>query len=1040
MSSRCPRCPEAELPDDSRFCCLCGLRLGTEAPAAGAAPDPYTPEHLDWLSSSPREGERKRVAVLLADVAGSLSMAHCLEPEDVHAVMDGFFALALDAVHAEQGTINQFRGDGFMALFGAPRARGHEALRAVRAALSLRQATEGYSRAVRERFGVSFVVRTGIHAGLVWVGPIGKTLRLDYTAEGPTVGLAARLEEAAQPGEILVSGEVAERVKEYVGLRCHGESSLRGVPEPVAVHAVTGAGEAETRLDVERARGLSPFVGRRRELEGVASRLAAVGPGQALWLEVRGEAGCGKSRLALEVRERSGWRWLEARCREADGSRAYAAWIDLLGRWGQQGIGAEAAEKPLRLARGEEGARSPESVAAAIRDLMGESFGAGPASILFEDTQWIDPSSRRVLEHLLRAPPGGGLRLLATSRGEGGVAWPADLPVQRVDLGALDEVASSELATGLLGSQASEEPLVALVTERSGGNPLFVEELARALREGPEPVREAARLEVAWKRSPVRIPTTLEEVIEARIDALPEPAKRLLQTIAVVARPLDAELLEAIDSEAGPELGSLLDSLVQRELLVRLFQGLDFRHVMFRDVAYRQIVRDRRQRIHGRCAAVLAARPGARTAAAASEIALHYDRAGEPAHAVPYFAEAGHAYLALTASEEAVAHLRRAWEILTNLDPADASLRVGVGLDLANALNSLDRSGEAAAVLHALAPAELETQDRLRVAVACISSGWVTYSEAGDVAAARRSLDRGIDLTDESPEGLRIRATGHAYRLRVEHMDGEIERAVASARRVSELATAGGDRFGLVLGKSNEGCIRCDAGEVERAASLCREAARLAEDARHELGIAISQGWLAKALCHRGEAGPALCAADRAGQIGERLGQVGVLFQAEIWRGEVHLLQGDPRSAAEAFARLAEINDRWPTTLDQGARGALELGRFDEAIEQAERCLAAEPPRLVRARALRTLGLAIGLSRPAEAERAEALLGQSLSLCDDLGLRPLAAHACAGLGELWLARGRGERAAYYGDRAVRDWEACGMPVHARAGRRMLAGD
>ena len=167
MNPACPRCGAADLPAQSRFCLACGMPLAAADSGAGAEPEPYTPEHLgrDVLNTqSAMEGERKQVTVLLTDVAGSLSMAQRLDPEDVHVVMDGFFAMALDAVHAEQGTINQFRGDGFMALFGAPRARGDEALRALRAALEIRRATEAYSRSVSARFGVPFVIRMGIHA------------------------------------------------------------------------------------------------------------------------------------------------------------------------------------------------------------------------------------------------------------------------------------------------------------------------------------------------------------------------------------------------------------------------------------------------------------------------------------------------------------------------------------------------------------------------------------------------------------------------------------------------------------------------------------------------------------------------------------------------------------------------------------------------------------------------------------------------------------------------------------------------------------
>src|SRR5690606_28734222 len=184
MTFRCTCCGADGLPAESRFCLRCGAPLGAAAQAAA-----YTPDHLAAVLArrSAREGERKQVSVLVADIAGSLAMAHRLDPEDLHALMDGLFALALDAVHAERGTINQFRGVGFMALFGAPLARPHHARDAVRAALAIRRAAEGSARLVDERFGVPLLLRVGIHSGPVWVGSIGDRLRRDYTAEGPTV-------------------------------------------------------------------------------------------------------------------------------------------------------------------------------------------------------------------------------------------------------------------------------------------------------------------------------------------------------------------------------------------------------------------------------------------------------------------------------------------------------------------------------------------------------------------------------------------------------------------------------------------------------------------------------------------------------------------------------------------------------------------------------------------------------------------------------------------------------------------------------------
>ena len=234
MTPTCPVCGGAELPERSRFCPFCGGELAVSPAADAAPPQAYTPPHLvrEVLGGeSTREGERKQVTVLFADIAGSLAIAEALDPEDIHLIMDGFFGLALEAIHAERGTINQFRGDGFMALFGAPRALRDDAARGLRAALTIREAVREYDRSVRERFGVPVLLRLGLHSGAVWVGSIGEDLRRDYTAEGPTVGLAARLEQSATPGQILLSEATAQRAHPYIEVRDLGIQRFDGLPE-----------------------------------------------------------------------------------------------------------------------------------------------------------------------------------------------------------------------------------------------------------------------------------------------------------------------------------------------------------------------------------------------------------------------------------------------------------------------------------------------------------------------------------------------------------------------------------------------------------------------------------------------------------------------------------------------------------------------------------------------------------------------------------------------------------------------------------------
>jgi adenylate cyclase len=1031
MTRSCPACGLDALPAQSVYCLRCGVAL---ADAGGAAP--YTPPHLKPVLKrrAALDGERKDVTVLMVDVAGSLAVAERLDPEDVHVLMDGFFALALDCVHAERGTLNQFRGDGFMALFGAPAALENHVAHAARAALAIRRASEEYNRSVRARFGVPFVIRIGAHCGPVWVGAIGTDLRRDYTAEGPTVGIAARLEQAASPGQILVSDLLAERVRPYAEVVSLGSRVLRGVSVPMEIHELVRAGPHETPLDVERARGLGPLAGRDAELARIRARLAAVERGAALWLELVGDAGIGKSRLAHEARAREGGVWLEGRCREPEATRAFSLWLDLLRRWPAALAADEPVAATLRALGGDPVPRSQGEIEERVRGLLALVAGAGPISIHVEDAHWMDRASRRLIDSLLANPPAAGIRFLATARPEGPASPVSSARGERIALDPLPLRVCEALAGLVLAADPACAALAELAAVQSGGNPLFALELARAFAEGDAPLREAAQLELGLRRSPVRVPTTLRDVIAARIDALPDAEKSVLQSASVIGRPFAASQLGALDA-AAPDADPVA-ALIARGLLVAGGGELDFHHDLVREVAYGQMPRTRRQDLHRRCAEWVLGSARAETPAGYAEIGWHRDRAGESRLAVRALAAAGRTYMTLFAAREAAAQLGRAWEILAGLADAerDAAESTEVGLALVTALNLLDRAGEASAVLERLAAAGAAPDGAARLAEACVESGWVAFSERGEGERALALLDRGIALAHDGGQRI-VEAQGHAYRIRVCHLDARIGDAVESARRVAELGTAAGERFGAIFGIGNEGYVACDAGDVARSLALTREAYELAREAQNEVARALTSAWLVKVLVFHGDAEQALRIAEEAREVARATDQQGALYNAESWGGAALLLLGQSQRAADAIERIATINSRWPSTLDWLALAQLEIGRFAEAAEHARRCLAQEPPRLIRVRVLRTFGLALALGSAPDFERGECAIDESLSLAVACGLVPHAAAAHAALAELCARRGDSRRVHYYAERARKEWVSCGMAAHAEQAER-----
>ena len=324
---RCVSCA-AELPAEARFCDECGtpiqeLGVGDQGSAGprGLISDPraYTPQHLATKILTGRrtlEGERKPVTVLFADSVGSTALAEHLDPEDVHGIMDHCFRMLADEVYRYEGTVNQFTGDGIMALFGAPIAHEDAPERAVRAALGMQAAIARYGEELRRERSLDFHIRVGINTGLVVVGKIGDDLHMDYTAIGDTTNLAARLQTAAAPDTVLISDHTAKLIAGRFLTRPVGPLQLKGKSKPVAAHEVVRA-LPRAPLVAPSEHGLTPLVGRSAEVTALETTFEHVRAGRGQIAFVVGEAGIGKSRLIYEFRRRLGERavtWLQGRC------------------------------------------------------------------------------------------------------------------------------------------------------------------------------------------------------------------------------------------------------------------------------------------------------------------------------------------------------------------------------------------------------------------------------------------------------------------------------------------------------------------------------------------------------------------------------------------------------------------------------------------------------------------------------------------------------------------------------------------------------
>src|SRR2546430_11936255 len=336
LTLTCAKC-NTELSTGAAFCFACGQPVAA-APGGQrfTSPDAYTPRHLAekiLTSRSALEGERKQVTVLFADLKGSMELLADRDPEQARKLLDPVLERMMEAVHRYEGTMNQVMGDGIMALFGAPLAHEDHAVRACYAALRNQESVKRYAEGVFRSFGVPIQIRVGLNSGEVVVRAIGSDLHMDYTAVGQSTHLAARMEQMAQPGTILLTPETLSLAEGYVEVRSLGPVPVKGLAAPVEVYEVTGVGPARTRLQAAAGRGLTRFVGRDAELEQLrrAQQLASTGHGQVA--AIVGEAGVGKSRLVFEFTHShrlQGWLVLEAASVSYGKATSYWPVIDLL--------------------------------------------------------------------------------------------------------------------------------------------------------------------------------------------------------------------------------------------------------------------------------------------------------------------------------------------------------------------------------------------------------------------------------------------------------------------------------------------------------------------------------------------------------------------------------------------------------------------------------------------------------------------------------------------------------------------------------------
>ena len=959
---KCPNCG-TELPAGFKFCGGCGKALDA-APAPPPAPVATARALAD---------ERRTVTILFADISGFTAMSEKLDPEVVQEIMDRAFERLTAVITGYGGTIDKYIGDAVMALFGAPVALGDDPERAVRAGLGMQQVMKDYAEELKRMRGFGLAMRVGINTGKVIWGRVGGAGEKTFTVMGDAVNLASRLEHAAPLNGVLIGESTQRHVRTRFSLEALEPIQVKGKAEAQRVYRVLGEVAAPARATVMGPR--SPFVGRDEEMAPLTAAIAAIkagGPGVVATLNAT--AGSGKSRMVLELRheaEEAELRTLSARAAPFGHGAPFAPWGDLLDRAaGLAGLAAGAARQKLRewleetapeagvdarwfdeltniadtadpevQRRRENPAQFRQNLREAVVTWLWAAAKKRPTVFFAEDLHWWPAPSLELLANAAQVARKAAMVLLATRRPDPvAIEWPPEKDDRVISLGPLDESALQALAHGVLGAEVPKG-LVARLLSTSGGSPFFAEELVQAyidtgaLRTTPD---RAGWIWDEAKAERANLPTTVEGVTQARIDALPARERHVLQMAAVAGRTFWQGLIESMGEPAAAEA---LRQLSARDLVhgrrSRLAGEVEyaFKHATIQAVAYENSLKRERVTDHRRVAEWLETRAG-NDPDIAPTIAEHFLRAEEKAKALPYLLRSAEEEVRTSAKAEQAHALDSAVEVAESLSQVGSHSRA---LQMRGRLRRIASHPGAEIDLKAALALSRDNDELASIAAAAgLELAGLNY-ERGDLVSAfdlaNLSLTNARTASAKRVEASALRILGIVSKFRGNFQEAatKYEEALAVAEAIPDQALVGS-----LL--TNVGNLYLETENFAKAREAFERGLTLPVIPETE---AMLKSNLSVALTELGDYARAEILLDSAQQVAERIGKRSTIASVHVRRGVLGARRGsawrDELTRGIELARSLGANE----VLVEGlwrraeAESALDVASATELLDEA---------------------------------------------------------------------------------------------------------